>query len=64
MSFFGDFDPEDAYDNDPPDPEQVAMKLVHFEGGRWDDYTSEDRKFRVQAIARLLETLRRQGTIQ
>jgi len=26
-SFFGDFDVEDAWDNEPADPEQVARKL-------------------------------------
>lgn len=27
MSDFGDFDPDDAWDTEPPDPEQVAMRL-------------------------------------
>ena len=27
MSDFGDFDPDDAFDTEPPDPEQVAFRL-------------------------------------
>jgi hypothetical protein len=30
MSDFGDFDSDDAVDLEPPDPEQVAMKLHQF----------------------------------
>lgn len=30
MSDFGDIEPDDAYDHEPADPEQVAMRLHRF----------------------------------
>jgi len=49
MSEFGDFDPDDAADTEPADPEQVARKLHRLredqglEVGRWETSTSTSR---------------------
>lgn len=61
---FGDFDPDDAYDVEPPDAEQVARKLHQLEGGRWDDLTDEQKAARTVLLALLLAWLRRQGALR
>ena len=63
---FGDFDPADAADVEPPDPEQVARKLhalrraEGFEPLNWPDVLPADRGALVQIIAVLLDWLDRQ----
>lgn len=65
---FGDFDPDDAVDHEPADPEQVAIRLHElrkregFEVQAWQDLTPADRGALVQMIAVLLAWLRRQGS--
>lgn len=64
---FGDFDPDDALDTAPADPEQVARRLHRLrrdrslEGVAWDDLTPAARLLLVAVIADLLAWLRRQG---
>lgn len=59
---FGDFDPDDAYDHEPPDPEQVAYRLHllreeidHLGGGtnvqNWDGLSPGE-----QTLARAIAT--------
>ena len=54
----GDFEPADAFDVAPPDPEQVARKFAALEGGRYEDPVDPAR---VAAFAALLAMLRREG---
>lgn len=67
MSEFGDFDPDDAFDTEPADPEQVARKLHGYrqedEPGLpdWDDLSNIDKAILVNRLSRLLAWLRRQG---
>ncbi|MET0415645.1 MAG: hypothetical protein ABW022_06455 [Actinoplanes sp.] len=64
---FGDFDPDDAYDREPADPEQVARKLhalrhsEALEGASWEELTPAQQTLLVLIVARLLAWLRRQG---
>lgn len=64
---FGDFDPLDAFDTAPADPEQVARRLHRlrrddgFEIADWDDLSPADRGSLIQIIAVLLAWLHRQG---
>jgi len=62
MTDFGDFDDDDAFGTEPADPEQVARKLIEFEGGRWDDLTHDQQVARVAVMLMLLVWLRRQGS--
>ncbi len=61
MSDFGDYEPDDSFDTAPADPEQVARRLHHYEGGRWDDLTGEQRVARIGIMIRLIAWLRREG---
>lgn len=61
---FGDFVDDDAFDLEPPDPEQVARKLHQLEGGRWRDLTASQKAARVAVIVLLLAWLRRQGGVR
>lgn len=69
MSTFGDFDPDDALDHEPADPEQVARKLhaLRQEEGReqvdWEQLTDAERILLALIVARLLSWLRRQGSL-
>jgi hypothetical protein len=68
VSDFGDFDPDDAYDTEPADPEQVARKLHTLRHGNdlepdtWDELSDERRILLVLIAGRLLAWLRRQGS--
>lgn len=68
-TFFGDFDDDDAFDTEPPDPEQVAIKLQryrreHEASHDWEELTNEQRRIAIVIMGRLLEWLRRQGGIR
>lgn len=70
MSDFDDYEPDDAYDTEPADPEQVARKLhalrrrEGLEAVDWDDLDTSERLLLVTLIARLLSWLRRQGSLR
>lgn len=65
---FGDFDPDDAVDTEPADPEQVARKIHRlrrergFESAEWDDLTPGTRLILVGIVVDVLGWLRRQGS--
>ena len=67
MTDFGDFDPDDALDTEPADPEQVARKLhrlrlnAGWEGTDWNNLDAVDRGELIQVMVVLLDWLRRQG---
>lgn len=67
MTGFGDFDPDDAVDTEPADPEQVAIRLhairraQSFESQTWDQLSPAQRAVRIAIVAELLDWLRRQG---
>ena len=68
MSDFGDFDPDDALDTEPADPEQVAIKLHRLrrnegldDGRDWDELTIAQRILLILIVNKLLDWLRRQG---
>jgi len=71
---FGDWDPDDSFDHEPPDPLQVAIKLQmlrraadlsrRVDNHDWDDLDADDREKLIEIIARLLGWLRRQGAIR
>ena len=65
MSSFGDYEPDDAYDpTAPPDPEQVARKLAHFQGEDWCNLTAGARSRRIAAMVALLAWLARSGHLR
>lgn len=70
MSDFGDFDPDDAWAEEPPDAEQVAKKIHQYrrENGRetvdWDSLDLAERTLLIGVIVRLLAWLRRQGALR
>jgi len=68
MSDFGDFDPDDALDTEPADPEQVAAKLHRLrrdegldDGRDWDELPISERILFILIVTKLLDWLRRQG---
>lgn len=67
MSDFGDFDPDDALDHEPADPEQVARRLHQlrrregFEAIEWANLQPSERGALIQIVVVLLAWLRRQG---
>lgn len=70
MSDFGDFDPDDALDTEPADPEQVARIQHRFrldegleDGYVWEELAIGERERLVRVIERLLALLRRQGSL-
>jgi hypothetical protein len=70
MSFFGDFDPDDALDHEPPDPVQVAIKLHRYtrefdpDIPDWDDLSDEEKAIGIAVMLRLISWLRRQGAVR
>ena len=65
---FGDFDPDDALDREPADPEQVA-RFLHGRRRRegleridWDDLDELTRLVLIAVIGEMLAWLRRQGS--
>jgi hypothetical protein len=62
---FGDFDPDDAWDNEPADPEQTAKRLHELreylavsdgqELAAWDALSDEDRAIGQELGARLID---------
>jgi hypothetical protein len=67
---FGDFDDDDAFGNEPADPEQVARKLHEFRLARqretvdWDGLTNGERLVLIAILADLLAWGRRQGVFR
>ena len=67
MSDFGDFDPDDAIDTEPADPEQVAIKFHRYwreefpESPDWESLQPQERIMRIAIFVRLLAWMRRQG---
>jgi hypothetical protein len=66
VSDFGDWDADDSFDNEPADPEQVAIRLHKFRQEnealpQWDQLTQEEKQRAIGVIVRLLAWLRRQG---
>ena len=67
MSDFGDFDPDDALDTEPADPEQVARKLHRYRQEdepmvpNWDELDPGEKLLLIARVGRLLAWLRRQG---
>lgn len=70
MSDFGDFDPDDALDTEPPDLEQVARKLHRYrqddEPGvpAWEALSQPERTMLLARVMRLLAWLQRQGGLR
>lgn len=64
---FGDFDPDDALDHEPPDPEAVAAHLHELraayglEDVGWDDLDERHRLLLVSIVAALLHALHDEG---
>lgn len=63
---FGDWDEDDSLDNEPADPEQVAIRLHRFRQEyeslpQWDQLSQDQREKAILIIVRLLAWLRRQG---
>ena len=71
---FGDWDPLDSLDTEPPDPFQVAVKLQalrreadlsrRVDSHDWDDLDADDREKLVAIMTKLIGWLRRQGAIR
>lgn len=70
MSDFGDFDNDDAFDTEPADPLQVAIKLhrlrkrLGWESDEWETFNDNERDELVGIARGLLDWLRRQGGIR
>jgi hypothetical protein len=66
---FGDYEPDDAYDPAPADPEQVARKIhtlrreVEDDLPAWEDLDPVDQERKLLIAYVLLEWLRRQGSM-
>jgi len=68
VSDFGDFDDDDAFDREPPDPEQVAIKLhklrrQHENLPTWELLSDDERQNAIAVIVLLLAWLKRQGAL-
>jgi hypothetical protein len=70
VSDFGDFDPDDALDTEPADPEQVVRKWHRFRQDdepdvpNWDDLSDAEKARLIARMARLIALLRRQGAMR
>lgn len=70
MSDFGDFDNDDAFDTEPPDSEQVAIRLHKYQKDndpslpRWEDLPDNQKLLAIMIIAKLIAWLRRQGALK
>ncbi len=70
MSDFGDFDIDDAFDNEPGDPEQVAIRFHKYRNDgdsrfpRWDELSNSEKALAIEVFVRLLAWLRRQGAFR
>lgn len=74
MSTFGDFEVDDAWGIEPPDPEQVARKLhtlaaatAVLEGRgvpKWEALDDDERQVAIALIVILLQWLQRQGALR
>lgn len=67
MSVFGDWEPLDAYDREPADPEQAARKYQRLRHdanpgvATWDDLTVHERADALAVVVLFLAWLRRSG---
>jgi hypothetical protein len=59
----GDYEPDDAFDVAPPDPEQVARKHAEYLGDRWDRLDDGEQARRILAFGLLLGWLHRSGGV-
>jgi hypothetical protein len=76
VSNFGDFDPADAFDTEPADPEQVAIKLqklrVQLDSNHprwrrpkpWDELDEDERAIAIGIVVELITWMRRQGSMR
>jgi len=69
MSDFGDWDPDDAFANEPADPEQVAIFLHRLrrdegldDGKDWDELNAMQQVLLILIVSKLFDWLRRQGS--
>ena len=69
MADFGDFSTDDAYDTEPPDPEQVARRIQELRARfdtlpSWDEVSIEVRIKAIEVARLLLEWLKREGALK
>lgn len=70
MSDFGDFDNDDAFDTEPFDPEQVAIRYHRYRRDNdsslptWEGLSHDERGEAIEIIIRLFAWLRRQGAFR
>jgi hypothetical protein len=70
VSDFGDFDDDDAFDTEPPDAEQVAIRYHKYRKDtdaslpKWENLTDDDKARAISIMVRLVIWLRRQGAIR
>jgi hypothetical protein len=68
MSTFGDDEPDDAWDPERADPEQVAHRLHELrlgeglEGSSWEQLSPARRALLILIVARVLDWLRHEGS--
>jgi hypothetical protein len=70
---FGDFDPDDSWGTEPPDPEQVARKLHTLAAEtaalrgygvpRWEALDDDERQVAIDLLVIVIAWLRRQGAL-
>ena len=70
MTDFGDFDTDDALDTEPPDAEQVAIRLRKYQRDvdsslpSWDDMDAADKAKAIGVMVLIIAWLRRQGAVK
>lgn len=68
---FGDVEPDDLFDDAPPDPEAVARiyaalrhRFAPDQPRRWEDLHPWERALLLYVFVELVARLRREGTLQ
>lgn len=70
VSDFGDFGNDDAFDTEPPDPEQVAIRLRQYRRNvepslpAWHELSDAERARDIGIMVLIVAWLRRQGAIR